>query len=74
MNLKDCKLGVIVIEKNENISGTKEIGHIVGLTKNCTGEVIPVVKWASDYTGSNSPNDSSHFIRAIHHANIKEYK
>ncbi len=40
MKLSECKIGTIVKRKTN-----KDIGHIVGLTKNPCGEVIPQIDW-----------------------------
>ena len=64
MELKECKLGEIVIESKASFHKAR-IGHIVGLIKNTTGEVVPVVKFATDNIDGE--------IVPIHHGNIALY-
>ncbi len=45
MHLSQCRLGEIVRETH--VSSDRRIGHIVGLTANPTGEVIPLVRFAT---------------------------
>jgi len=47
MKLSECKIGILVCfgaERSEN--SALEIGHIVGLSTNGDGEVIPMVAFA----------------------------
>lgn len=57
MNLHQCRLGEIVRESHVLADG--RIGHIVGLTSNPEGHVIPLVRFAT------RNKDES-----IHHANL----
>ena len=73
MLLSNCKIGLIV-----QYNTTNEIGHIVDLSMNCSGEVIPVVKWVelercNDVTVMNwkSVNDIKGKISSIHPSNIE---
>jgi hypothetical protein len=59
LKLSECTLGVVVASCGDD----RKIGHVVGLHKNSTGEVIPVVLWAGDAIPV-----------AIHHSNIRKYK
>ena len=68
MDLKDCKMGILVQGNFEplNQKYTGKIGHIIGLTLNGQGETIPIVEWAArDFHSDQTP---------MHHANLKEYK
>jgi hypothetical protein len=48
MKLSECLIGIIVIEKKENVSVDKmpRIGHVIGLTEGEAGTIIPLVQWA----------------------------
>jgi hypothetical protein len=74
MELKDCKIGMIVIDKKDC-----DIGHIVGLSQNCTHEVIPVVKFSRHQVDKSyitvmnwhKVEDIRGEIRSIHPSNIE---
>lgn len=63
MKLSKCIMGILVIDKDENI------GHVVGLTASTPcypvdkRGVIPLIKWAC-----------KEIPHAIHHGNIEIYK
>ena len=46
MKLSECKIGEVVQHIHD-----KKIGHIIGITKNSCGEVIPIVYFAGYMTG-----------------------
>ena len=45
MKLSQCKLGEVV---GKGMPDKPIVGHITGLTTNPYGEVVPMVKWATD--------------------------
>lgn len=63
MRLGQCTMGVLVGRVSKMRDSTYErvmdIGHIVGLDMNCTGEVVVKVQWASDGN-----------VRSIHPGNL----
>ena len=60
IKISECVIGIVVASLCDD---NRKIGHVVGLNKNSTDEVIPVVLWA----GETIPV-------AIHHSNIKAFK
>lgn len=54
--LKDCRIGIIVVENPERVREGKQprIGHVVALGFNATGEVMPIVEWAHRYASPTS--------------------
>ena len=45
MKLSQCKLGEVVAS---GMVDNPRVGHITGLTVNPVGEVVPMVKWATE--------------------------
>lgn len=64
MKLSECKMGVLVIRKPEHRKDhTSNIGHVVGLSANSCGEVIPLVLFATMAKPTS-----------IHHGNLDIYE
>lgn len=59
MQLHEARIGCIVQEDNIRV------GHIVGLQYNAIGEIIALVKWASDKELENQEISGIHFSRLI---------
>lgn len=70
MKLSECKIGVVVTEVQNEFwmwthltTDVPNIGHVVGLTKNSAGEVIPTVLWAGELNSI-----------PVHHSSITIYE
>lgn len=69
MKLSECYIGQIV-ETDPKQLGDKEkrVGHITGLARNATGEIVPEVHFVRDYLSRNS------YTVAMHHDNLRPYQ
>jgi hypothetical protein len=84
MKLRDCNIGTIVQETKESNKGSfysdsvfirGKIGHIVGLTKNCTDEIILLVQWSIEENEHNFKNYKqllNENISPIHPSNVEK--
>ena len=62
MKLKECKIGVLVSNKQGHI------GHIACLSRNSAQEIVPVVIFAGGLDNLHGER------RAIHHKNLELFK
>jgi hypothetical protein len=67
MKLSECKIGVVVTGASVNLNF---IGHIVDLTYNTHGEIIPVVRYPV-----REPQESFTYAQhGVHYNNLKLYE
>ena len=74
MLLSECSIGVIV-QNREGLGepGTSEVGHIVGLTVNQEGEIIPTVSWCRPHTFDDGDVGDVGITMGIHPSNLQPY-
>lgn len=71
--LKDCRIGVLVVENPEYVSEGHHprIGHVVAIGLNPVGEAMPVVEWARRYCAGNTGYDPDTFV-TIYNGKIEQ--